>query len=132
MIHVERGFRTSNWGLEESQLAILHRCVVMSSIVWTGFVNEEPACMWGLAPPTLLSDSAYLWLITTELVKDHQFPFVRHSQIEMEKMLQAYPLIVGHCDLRHPNSVRWLKWLGAVFDTSQGPLASFSIVRKDD
>ena len=131
MIHVEQGYRTINWGLEDDKTVILHRCVIASSVLWTGFVDEEPACMWGLVPPTLLSDSAYLWLLITDLVKDHQFAFVRHSQIEIEKMLEVYPLIVGHCDRRNPASVRWLKWLGAVFDTSQGPLMPFSIVRKN-
>jgi hypothetical protein len=132
MIHVERGHRSgSAFGLEGERKATLHRCIMASSVVWTGYADDEPICMWGLVPPTLLSASAYLWLLTTEQIKDHQFALVRHSQIEMEKMLEAYPLIVGHCDLRHPNSVRWLKWLGAVFDTSQGPMAPFMIEKKN-
>ena len=96
---------------------------------WAGFVDERFACMWGLVPLTLLSDSAYLWLIVNELIDDHKFVFIRHSQIEMAKMLEIYPTIVGHCDRRHIRSMQWLKWLGAKFDPMEGQTAHFTIVR---
>jgi hypothetical protein len=82
-------------------------------------------------PPTLLSDHAYLWLMVNDLVKEHQFCFVRHSQMELAKMLEKYPTIVGHCDRRHKDSMRWLRWLGAKFSDEPGPYASFMIVGKD-
>jgi hypothetical protein len=111
--------------------ALLSRCMRCSIMSWAGFVDNELACVWGLVPPTLLSNTAYLWLIVNELVDDHKFLFVRHSQMEMRKMLDLYPIIIGHCDARHERSMQWLKWLGAKFDPTCGPLCPFTIVRRD-
>jgi hypothetical protein len=113
----------------ESRL-IVHNFIRYSVHAWAGFSDAEFACMWGLIPPTLLSDSAYLWLIVNERVDEHKFLFIRHSQLEIAKMLEIYPKIVGHCDVRHTRSMLWLKWLGAQFDMSMGPAAPFTIVRK--
>ena len=96
---------------------------------WAGLVDGNFACMWGLVPPTLLSDNAYLWLIVNELVDEHKFLFVRHSQIEMARMLDLYPTITGYCDVRHVRSMQWLRWLGAKFDLAIGPTAPFTITR---
>jgi hypothetical protein len=114
----------------ESHL-LMFQCMRMSVVAWAGFVDDEIACLWGLVPPTLLSNKAYLWLVVNELVDAHKFAFVRHSQREMERMLRMYPIITGHCDKRHSRSMQWLKWLGARFDPEIGPVAPFTIVRED-
>src|SRR5262245_11793845 len=104
----------------------------MSSHCWTGYVDNQPACCWGLIPPTLMSDQAYLWLIVKEeLVKDNQFIFVRQSQRWIERMLEQYPLIVGHCQLKAAASIRWMKWLGAKFgEPIEGNRVPFTIRAK--
>src|SRR5205823_6185883 len=94
---------------------VLAECIAMSIVRWTGTVDGEQACAWGLIAPTVLSERAYLWLITTNLVDEHKFIFVRHSQRFMEVMLDKYPVIVGHCVVGEERSMRWLKWLGATF-----------------
>lgn len=101
----------------------------MSPNVWKGIVNDRLLCVWGLIPPTLLSDQAYLWLITTEAAAEHEFVLVRQSQIEIKKMLTKYPRIVGHCEATSPRSIRWLKWLGAVFGDPVDRLIPFVIRR---
>lgn len=116
-------------GLSEEHRIILYRAMLSSSLTWIGRVDGVPACMWGLVPASLLSDVAYLWLVTTDLVEEHQFLFVRHSQMEIKKMLAQYRFICGHCDRRKPRTVRWIKWLGGKFDTSHGSLMPFTIGR---
>lgn len=86
-----------------------------SAFSWTGSVNGQVACVWGLIAPTMLSDRAYLWLLTTDLVEEHKFLFVRYSQRCVEEMLRLYPVIHGNVDTRHPGAVQWLRWLGAEF-----------------
>lgn len=110
---------------------VMFQCMRSSICSWAGYVDDDLACLWGIVPPTLLSDRVYLWLVVNELVDDHKFVFIRHSQVEMKKMLDLYPTIIGHCDVRHKRSMEWLKWLGARFDLSQGPMAPFTIVRED-
>ena len=99
--------------------------------LWGGFWNGETLCIFGLIPPTLLSEQAYLWLHTTEAASEHEFVLVRRSQIEVRKMLEEHPRIIGHCEVGAERSIRWLRWLGAVFGEPQGKLIPFVIRGKD-
>jgi hypothetical protein len=108
---------------------ILAECIAMSAVHWVGTVDGKPACAWGLVPPTILSERAYLWLITTDLVDQHKFMFVRNSQRFIEDALKTYPTIVGHCVASETRSIRWLKWLGAVFREPEGNRIPFMIKR---
>lgn len=93
----------------------LDACTSFASHLWIGYVGEIPVCAWGLVPPTFLSDSAYLWLYSTDAVDEYKFLFVRHSQLIMEEMKKLYPVIYGVCALSQPKSIRWIKWLGGEF-----------------
>ena len=121
-------------GLSEGKLTIneveiFNRFVTMSTTMWAGSVDGKLLCLWGLVPPTLLSDQAYLWLHTTEEAKEHEFVLVRRSQIELAKMLKEFPRIIGHCNVGAEQSIRWLKWLGATFGQPDGRLVPF-VIRK--
>lgn len=112
---------------QPNAMDVLMECYRLSAIVWAGMVEGEPACLWGLIPPTLMSDQAYLWLLTTDLVEDHKFLFVRHSQRFVEIMLQQYPRIIGHCETSATQSIRWIKWLGGRFGEPEGKRIPFTI-----
>lgn len=86
-----------------------------STRIWAGLVDERLVAMWGLIPPTLMSDTAYLWLITTKHLQGHEFLFIRHSQRAVESMLEEFPEIVGHTLIANRSAQQWLRWLGAVF-----------------
>lgn len=109
---------------------LLRKCVLRSVDVRYGYVNGQCACVWGLIPPTLLSNSAYLWLLTTDIVEQHKFLFVRHSQRWMEDILQVYPIIVGDWIPGDPRAKRWLEWLGASFGPLQDGRHQFMIRKK--
>lgn len=116
--------------LSVKEVAIFRGYVLASSVVWQAVVKGELYCIWGLIPPTLLSDRAYLWLHTTEAVEGNEFVLVRRSQIELAKMLEQFPTIVGHCAVDAARSIRWLGWLGAVFGPPEGKLIPFVIRSK--
>jgi hypothetical protein len=82
--------------------------------VYTGFVDGEFICCWGLIPPSFLSNQAYLWMWAPDPMK-HQFIFIRRSQIQVQKMLERYDQIIGECIASNRSAQRWLKWLGAEF-----------------
>lgn len=105
----------------------MHRAMRNSSHVWIGFDGSFALVAYGLIPPTLLSDRAYLWLYTTEHIQSHIFSLIRHSQRAIEEMLREYPLIVGHGVVGADRSLRWLRWLGAEFGPPQGNLLPFTI-----
>ena len=109
----------------------LHECMRISAYIFVGKADGQVACIWGLIPPTLLSDQAFLWLLHTDLVHEHQFTFVRQSQRVMETMLRRYKVIVGNCIVGEDKSIRWLKWLGAKFGDPQGNKVPFVIRAKN-
>lgn len=95
-----------------------------------GYIDEELACVWGLKPPTLLSDRAYLWLYVTDVVKEHTFIFIRQSQIAVEKMLEDYTELYGRAEASNSKAFPWLRWLGAKFGEPNGTTIPFVIRRK--
>jgi hypothetical protein len=107
-------------------------CIRRSNTMWIGKVDGEVVCIWGVSLPSVLSDRAYLWLWTTEGVKDHPFVFIRKAQIVVADLLKEYSVIVGHCVVGAKNSIRWLKWLGAKFDAPDGNLIPFQIRKKEN
>lgn len=106
---------------------ILQACTPVGSDLWVGYVDGNPVCAWGLVPPSILSDRAYLWLYASERVDEHKFLFVRYSQRVMEHLKGLYPVLYGTCDLGNARAIRWLQWLGARFDPPSGGKAMFHI-----
>lgn len=94
---------------------ILLEAIFRSIEIRYGYIDGDLACVWGLIPPTLLSSTAYLWLLTTEIVAEHKFLFVRHSQRYVKEALRIYPEIVGDAIVGNLSAIRWLRWLGAEF-----------------
>lgn len=113
--------------LSEINQETMQRSINNSLHVWIGYNDTDILAFWGLIPPTLLSDRAYLWLMTTEHMHSHQFMFIRWSQRAVEEMVREYPLIVGHCAVSATKSIRWLRWLHAEFTEPQGQLIPFTI-----
>src|SRR6516162_542832 len=52
---------------------ILRKWLRTSDDVWVGMHDDQVACVWGLSSPTTISNKAYLWLLTTDLVDKHKF-----------------------------------------------------------
>lgn len=113
--------------LTEAGQEIMNRSLQNSSDVWVWTVDNHIHGFWGLIPPSLLSNRAYIWLYTLPSMTEHQFAFVRHSQIAVKKLLEQYPVIVGHCAKSADKSQRWLRWLGATFGEPDGNLIPFEI-----
>ena len=119
-------------GLSPGAIALFNTCIMRSTSMWVGFIEEKLACVYGLVPPTLLSEQAYLWLHTTEALVGHEFLFVRRSQIAVAEMLAVHPVIVGHAELHNSRGIRWIKWLGGVFGDPDGRLIPFTIRGKNN
>jgi hypothetical protein len=111
--------------ISQQQREMFDYCQTLGQ-VYTGFVDGEFVCCWGLIPPSFLSNQAYLWMWAPEPMR-HQFTFIRQSQIHIQKMLERYDTIVGQCVVTNRSAQRWLKWLGAEFEYPHGNLISFTI-----
>lgn len=116
--------------IPEDEVIQFNKCISATSIIMGGFGDGKLVCVWGLVPPTIMSNSAYLWLQVLAPIEPYQFVFVRHSQRAIEMALEKYPVIVGHCRVGAETSMRWLRWLGARFAEPDGMLVPFIIKRK--
>jgi len=110
---------------------ILQRWLRNSEEVWLGMHDDKVACVYGLAPPTTISNRAYLWLLTTELVDQHKFLFIRHSQLVIEDALKRYDVIVGNVAVGNTSARKWLRWLGAEIDVPEKGFSRFVIRRRN-
>lgn len=103
----------------KDETAIMRKWYFNSNEVWSGFIRERLACIYGITSSTVLSDTAYFWLTTNVLVHEHPFLFVRHSQVIARKLLESHRLIIGHVSAKSPDSIRWLEWLGVKLRRSE-------------
>lgn len=111
------------------QLEMFDYCQTLGE-VYTGYVDGEFVCCWGLIPPSWLSSQAYLWMWAPDEMK-HQFTFIRQSQIQVRRMLEVYDTIVGECITTNRSAQRWLRWLGAEFGNPSDGKISFVIRGKN-
>jgi hypothetical protein len=123
-------FAMSKPALNAENEAKLNRCLLMSASLSAGFVDEDLVCIWGLIPPTLLSERAYIWLYTTPALEGNEFVFVRNSQRIIAKALEHFPSIHGHVHANNTQARKWIKWLGASFKEREGDLIPFVIRKK--
>lgn len=98
------------------QLGVFDPFLRVTPEPWIGFADEAFCCAWGLIPPTILSDNAYLWVYTNEALKGNEFYFIRQSQRWLKAMLEIYPSIYGHAHMDAAQSIRWIKLCGGVFE----------------
>lgn len=109
--------------------AILRDEIGKSTAAFSGFIDDEIACMWGIHARTILNDSIYLWLLTTKLVEERPFIFVRHSQMMAQELLKSYSRINGWVLRENALSVRWLRWLGCTFIDEDYGVLGFELRR---
>jgi hypothetical protein len=109
---------------------VLRECIWRSIEIRQGLVDGKVACAWGLIPPTILSNTAYLWLLTTDIIAEHKFLFIRHSQRYIEEALKEYPTIIGDVVGHNPPAMRWIRWLGGEFGPTILDRTSFTIRAK--
>ena len=97
--------------------------------VWGGWVNAELEAVWGVIPPSFLSDEAYLWL--WNLPVKHPILLARYSRKVIAVLHERWPTLHGHCHLGS-SSFRWLLWLGAEFSQPQASLVPFELRSRAD
>jgi len=115
----------------EHEQSIMDTCLRATGTAYCGKIDGEVACIWGLVPPTIMSSQAYIWLYTTEVADEHTFILVRYSQHMIQRMLEEFEALTGHCKAGDDRAIRWMKWLGAEFEKPQGKLVPFVIRRKN-
>lgn len=108
----------------------INRHLLATTHIEAGFIDGKFVAVWGVIPPTMVSDQAYIWVYTTMDLVGHEFVFIRNSQRMVEKFLKEFSTIVGVTEIDNKRAVRWLKWLGAEYGEPQDGYMPFVIRRK--
>ena len=69
-------------------------------------------CMYGTAPPVMLSFKGVPWMLTSDIFPIHFRYFLRGSIEYINEMKEKFEFLENYVDARNPLAIRWLKWLG--------------------
>jgi hypothetical protein len=83
-----------------------------STEAWVVYFEGRPAVLWGVFSDTLLSDEATIWTVTTSVVDQYPFMFLRGSQELLKYLLGKYSKLAGTVEVGYERSEKWLRWLG--------------------
>lgn len=103
---------------------------------WTGLINGEPICVFGVTPISLVTGLAAPWMLGTDKLEDHAMTFLRRSRRVVASWKEEYRLLFNYVDARNTVAIQWLDWLGfdiqeaAVLGAESLPFHRFEYVRK--
>lgn len=83
-----------------------------STSAWTGFIGDDPVCMFGVVPASLLGGIGVPWMLGTDAIVRYQFTFLRGSRPCVDRMRSLYDSLANYVDDRNVVAQRWLRWLG--------------------
>lgn len=83
---------------------------------WTGTVEREPVCIFGVSPAGLLTGEGVPWMLATPRLLRAERPFLRLSRPAVDAMQALFPHLENRVDNRNEAAQRWLAWLGFTLD----------------
>lgn len=98
----------------ESCVDALRRCIEVSAIAWTVYVDGEPVCVFGLRSIELYADRMLwiVWMLGSHTLYRLKREFLRLTRTIWSILLARCGHLVGWVDDKYDESKRWLKWLG--------------------
>lgn len=83
-----------------------------STQTWTGLIDGEPVCMFGVGPLSVLAGRGAPWMLGTDTLERWPRTFLRRCRPCVAAMLSVYPWLENYVDERNTLSKKWLAWLG--------------------
>jgi hypothetical protein len=105
---VEEVWASSHQTVAESLRDAQRTCLQM----WSGLVDGDPACIFGVSPASLMGGIGVPWMLGTDVLHTAERPLARLSRPVVEVMQGWFPLLVNVVDNRNERAHRWLSWLG--------------------
>lgn len=119
-------------------LEALVQSMEASSESWAVFFDGHLACIWGIAPLTMLGPRVGgAWLLTTPVVERYAKDFWRECKRLLPLALACWDELINYIDVRHEKAIRWAKRLGlrleepAPYGVAGLPFQRFSVRRED-
>lgn len=95
-----------------SPTATLVTSLDASEKAWTGLIDGEPVCMFGLGRGEFLLGEMRPWLVGTVAMEKHAVTFLRKCKGVVAEMLDISPSLGNYVWEGNRRSMQWLKWLG--------------------
>lgn len=101
------------------------RCdmVQASTKIWAGYWNGELAIIWGIAPTSLLSDTAFIWSRATPVIRQCPKTLLHVTRQWVHEMGEEYPNLIGVTDRK----TVFIEHLDAEFAKGPGEFSAFTI-----
>lgn len=93
-------------------MAAMAEALAASFYARTMFYGFEPLCMYGLAPMTLLADTARAWIFSTSVIDRYPLTFARASLKAMGEVASQCDRLTNLVALDDEPVVKWARWLG--------------------
>lgn len=84
----------------------------LSEACFTGMVDNQVACTYGVIRRHVMSNRGMPWLLTTDLVERYAVPFLLGSRDVIARIKNAFGYLENYADIRNVVALRWLRWLG--------------------
>lgn len=112
----------SGWAGEQTLLD----AAVQADPLLAAYYGDELLGFTAFIPASAISDSAYIWVHTTEAVNNHRLATARMSRRWIKIFHSRYPRLVGHC-FPKASTMSWLSFVGAQFGEPDRGLVQFEI-----
>jgi hypothetical protein len=86
--------------------------IAASVHAWCALDGDDPLCIGGLIPQTLLGDVGRPWMVSQPGLERHKKALLRESRARLVTLRRHYPVLRNYVACDYPKSLRWLAWLG--------------------
>lgn len=104
--------------LPEETIRAYEEHIQNSSVIWLGKLDGIDAAACGLITTSLFSETAYIWVLDSPISRRHTVYLILWSSIVLREALEHYKNIIGWCRCDNEAAQKWMKWLGAEFDST--------------
>ena len=95
----------------------LEQSLKQTLIGFTVLIDYKPEISFGISTFNLLGNEAIIWMLSSDKIKDINLRFVRHGRKYIDYFLTYYKRLVNYVHVENTSSIKWLKYLGAKFDS---------------
>lgn len=92
----------------------LQRGIEASAECYTIWVGDNPIGIFGVVP-TGNESIGCVWMLGTDIIKEHQIEFLRKSIEWRDEFQNTYSVLFNNIDARNTLHIKWLQWLGFTF-----------------
>ncbi len=97
-------------------LAVLKQGIIISDPCYTIIgIEDSPLAVFGVIRDSYKASVGRIWLLGSDRLMQHAYPFLRQSGEWIAKLHESYPTLWNYIDARNAVHIRWLKWCGFTF-----------------